>query len=78
MNSNNPLRKSIDLVNMSQSSGSSNDSIPKNKNRLNLVKRISTKKNTIIDHLKTAYEVRAQSSTLFQSEKWDFKPKTEQ
>lgn len=77
MNSSIAFRDSIDIGNLSQSSGSSNDSFPKNKDRLNLVKRISTKKNTIIDHLKTANEARAQSSTLFQSEKWDFKPKTE-
>ena len=75
MNSTLNFQKIIDIGELDHIEVSSNASSNKSKDRLNLLKKLSTKNESIIDHLKNANEIRPKSSTLFHSDKWDFKSK---
>jgi hypothetical protein len=71
--------RSFDLNNLASSDTSSETSDPKNKERLRSFKEISAKKGSFMQHILHSHEPaerKTQSSTLFQSERWNFKPIT--
>ena len=68
------------LVQAIRSDSSSDASTPKHQDRIQTLKELKPKKGSVMELIKATRpvkEIKAQSSTLFQSERWNFKPHTE-